>query len=75
MMTTLITVLTLILVAIVALWAAWPRLRVWIEQPKYEVLRRIREYEDAHAAMKPPSEVKAPGQEAIGGNDGEITDG
>ena len=47
MMTTLITVLTLILVAIVALWAAWPRLRAWIEQPKYEVLRQIRKHEDA----------------------------
>ena len=48
MMTTLITILTLILVAIVALWAAWPRLRAWIEQPKYDVLRQIRAYEDAH---------------------------
>ncbi len=56
MMTTLITVLTLILVAILALWAAWPRLRAWIEQPKYDVLRQIREYEDAHAEKKPPSE-------------------
>jgi hypothetical protein len=67
MMTTLITALTLILVAIIALWAAWPRLRAWIEQPKYDVLRQIREYEDAHAEMKPPS-VKAPGEEAVGGN-------
>jgi ABC-type nickel/cobalt efflux system permease component RcnA len=48
-MTTLISVLTLILVGIIALWAAWPRLRAWIEQPKYDVLRQIREYEDAHA--------------------------
>ncbi len=55
MMTTLITVLTLILVAIIALWAAWPRLRAWIEQPKYDVLRQIRGHEDAQAKRKPPS--------------------
>ena len=55
MMTTLITILTLILVAIIALWAAWPRLRVLIEQPKYDVLKQIRAYEDARAE-KPPSE-------------------
>ena len=55
MMTTLITILTFILVAIIALWAAWPRLRALIEQPKYDVLRQIREYEDAHAKTKPPS--------------------
>ena len=55
MMTTLITVLTLILVAILALWAAWPRLRAWIEQPKYEVLRQIRRHEDDHAERKAPS--------------------
>lgn len=46
MMTALITVLTLLLVAIVALWAASPRLRAWIEQPKYDVLKQIREHED-----------------------------
>lgn len=46
MMTTLITVLTLILVAIIALWAAWPTMRSWIEQPKYDVLKQIRAYED-----------------------------
>ena len=56
MMTALITVLTLILVAIIALWAAWPRLRAWIEQPKYDVLGQIRKHEDAHADTKPPSE-------------------
>jgi uncharacterized protein involved in outer membrane biogenesis len=55
MMTTLITVLTLILVAIIALWAVWPRLRVWIEQPKYDVLRQVREHEDAHAETRPPA--------------------
>ena len=55
MMTMLITALTLILVAIVALWAASPRLRAWIEQPKYDVLRQIREHEDAHAETKPPA--------------------
>jgi hypothetical protein len=48
----LITVLTLILVAIIALWAAWPRLRAWIEQPKYDVLTRIRAYEDAHVKTR-----------------------
>ena len=47
MMTTLITVLTLILVAIIALWAAWPTMRSWIEQPKYDVLKQIRRYEDS----------------------------
>jgi len=46
MMTMLISVLTLILVAIVALWAASPRLRARIEQPKYDLLRKIREHED-----------------------------
>jgi hypothetical protein len=56
MMTVLITVLTLILVAIIALWAAWPRLRAWIEQPKYDVLKHIQEYEDAHAGAGPHSE-------------------
>ena len=56
MMTTLIAVLTLILVAIIALWAAWPRLRASIEQPKYDVLRQIREYEDAQEGTKPHSE-------------------
>lgn len=56
MMTTLITVLTLILVAIIALWGIWPRLRVWIEQPKYDVLRQIREHEDALTETRPPSE-------------------
>ena len=56
MMTTLITILTFILVAIIALWAAWPKLRVLIEQPKYDLLRQIREYEDAHAKTKPPTE-------------------
>ena len=45
MMTTLITVLTFILVAIIALWASWPTMRAWIEQPKYDVLRQIREHE------------------------------
>ena len=55
MMTTLITVLTLIMVAIIALWGAWPRLRVWIEQPKYDVLRQIRKHEDAHTGTPPPS--------------------
>jgi len=45
MMATLITVLTLILVAIIALWASWPTMRAWIEQPKYDVLRQIREHE------------------------------
>jgi hypothetical protein len=54
MMTTLITVLTLILVAIIALWATWPRLRAWIEQPKFDVLRQIRAYEDTQAETKPP---------------------
>ena len=49
MMTTLITVLTLILVAIIALWAVWPTMRAWIEQPKYDVLRHIREYEAPRA--------------------------
>ena len=49
MMTTLITILTLILVAIIALWAVSPRLRDWIEQPKYDVLRQIRKHEDAQA--------------------------
>jgi uncharacterized protein involved in outer membrane biogenesis len=56
MMTTLITVLTIILVAIIALWAAWPRLRAWIEEPKYDVLKQIRKHEDAHVEAKPLSE-------------------
>jgi hypothetical protein len=55
MMTTLITVLTLILVAIVALWAASPRLRAHIEQPKYDMLRQIREHDDARSGVKPRS--------------------
>jgi len=56
MMTTLITALTLILVAIIALWACWPRLREWVEQPKYDVLTRIRLHEDAQAETKSPPE-------------------
>jgi ABC-type nickel/cobalt efflux system permease component RcnA len=54
MMTTLITILTFILVAIIALWAVWPRLRDLIEQPKYDVLKQIREYEDEPGETKPP---------------------
>ena len=49
MMTTLITVLTLTLVAIIALLACWPTMRAWIEQPKYDVLRQIREHEPPRA--------------------------
>src|SRR5262249_45532147 len=56
MMTALITILTFILVAIISLWAAWPRLRAWIEQPKYDVLKQIRKHENAHLEAKPPSE-------------------
>jgi hypothetical protein len=54
MMTALITILTFILVAIIALWAAWPRLRILIEQPKYDVLKEIRAHEDAPAVTKRP---------------------
>ena len=52
MMTTLITVLTLVLVAIIALWASWPTMRAWLEQPKYDVLRQIREHEAPRAIRR-----------------------
>jgi hypothetical protein len=51
MMTTLITVMTLILILLVTLWAVWPKLRAWIEQPKYDFLKQVRAHEDAEPPL------------------------
>lgn len=63
MMTTLITVMTLILVLVIVLWALWPKLRAWIEQPKYDFLTHVRAHEDAAAHERNGSRDQAAGHD------------
>jgi hypothetical protein len=53
---------TLLMAAFVAVWLLSPRLRTWMEMPKYRFLEQQRQFPDvAHAPPEAPAEGQQPG--------------
>ena len=50
MINLIVILISAIMVALLLAWWRWPAFRVWIEAPKYIMLRQERRFEDRNAA-------------------------
>ena len=50
MINLIVLVISAIMFALLLVWWRWPAFRIWIEAPKYSMLRQERRFEDRNAA-------------------------
>jgi len=59
-MINLIVILTsAIMLALLLLWWRWPAFRVWIEAPKYSMLRQERRFDDQDTEREPAANLSS----------------
>jgi hypothetical protein len=50
MINAIVIAISAIMFALLVVWWRWPAFRVWIEAPKYSMLRQERRFDDRNAA-------------------------
>jgi hypothetical protein len=55
MINLIVIVISAIMFALLLLWWRWPAFRIWIEAPKYFMLRQERRFEDRDVSRAPSS--------------------
>ena len=50
MINLIVITISAIMFALLVVWWRWPAFRVWIEAPKYSMLRQERRFDDRNAA-------------------------
>ena len=55
MINLIVIVISAIMLVLVLLWWRWPAFRIWIEAPKYFMLRQERRFEDRKTPRTPSS--------------------
>ncbi len=55
MINLIVIVISAIMFALLLLWWRWPAFRIWIEAPKYFMLRQERRFEDRDVPRAPSS--------------------
>ena len=53
MINLIVIAISAIMFALLMLWWRWPVFRVWIEAPKYSMLRQERSFDDQDTERKP----------------------
>jgi hypothetical protein len=48
----IVIAISAIMFALLVVWWRWPAFRVWIEAPKYSMLRQERRFDDRNAARE-----------------------
>ena len=48
----IVIAISAIMFALLVVWWRWPAFRVWIEAPKYSMLRQERRFDDRNAARR-----------------------
>ncbi len=48
----IVIAISAIMFALLLVWLRWPAFRVWIEAPKYSMLRQERRFDDRNAARR-----------------------
>jgi len=52
MINLIVIAISAIMFALLLVWWRWPDFRVWIEAPKYSMLRQERRFDDRNAARR-----------------------
>ena len=60
MMNLIVIVISAIMLGLLLLWWRWPAFRVWIERPKYYMLRQERRFDDAAPGSLPQAKQRDP---------------
>jgi hypothetical protein len=64
MINLIVIAISLIMFALLMVWWRWPAFRVWIEAPKYSMLRQERRFDDERTGTRTGSELFADGGHA-----------
>jgi len=64
MINVIVIAVSAIMFALLVVWWRWPAFRVWIEAPKYTMLRQERRFDDHATGTDTTSEVLADGGHA-----------
>jgi hypothetical protein len=58
MINLIVIVISAIMFALFLVWWRWPAFRVWIEAPKYSMLRQERRFDDRNAARSAADSIR-----------------
>jgi hypothetical protein len=64
MINLIVVAISVIMFALLLVWWRWPAFRVWIEAPKYSMLRQERRFDDERTATRTGSELFVDGGRA-----------
>jgi len=57
MINLIVSAISVIMFALLLVWWRWPAFRVWIEAPKYSMLRQERRFDDERTGTRTGSEL------------------
>jgi hypothetical protein len=58
MINLIVFVISAIMLALLLVWWRWPAFRIWIEAPKYFMLRQERRFDDRNAARTAAGSIR-----------------
>jgi hypothetical protein len=58
MINLIVIAISALMLALVLIWWRWPALRVWIETPKYSMLRQERRFDDQWKETRTGNELE-----------------
>jgi hypothetical protein len=64
MINLIVILISAIMLALLLVWWRWPAFRVWIEAPKYSMLRRERRFDDQITGTRTGNELFVDGGHA-----------
>jgi hypothetical protein len=64
MINLIVIAISVIMFALLLVWWRWPAFRVWIEAPKYSMLRQERRFDDERTETRTGSELFVDGGHA-----------
>jgi len=59
MINLIVTLTSVIMFALLLVWWRWPVFRVWIEAPKYSMLRQERRFDDEDTEREPATNLSS----------------
>jgi hypothetical protein len=59
MINLIVIAISAIMFALLLLWWRWPAFRVWIEAPKYSMLRQERRFDDQNTKREPATNLSS----------------
>jgi len=64
MINLIVVLTTAIMLALLLVWWRWPVLRLWIEAPKYSMLRQEHRFDDQYTEREPATNLSSNGGNA-----------